>query len=39
MLVSWPETMRAEEMTLPPANGGIGWPGQNSARELTPVAH
>jgi hypothetical protein len=32
MQVSWPEDMRAE-LTLRPANGGIGWPTQRREPE------
>ena len=31
------EGMRAGEMTLPPTDGGIGWPSQSSAGELALV--
>lgn len=32
-----PECVRAAELTLPPARGGIGWPSQSSAEELALV--
>jgi hypothetical protein len=32
-----PEGMRTGEMTLPPANGSIGWPSQSSDGEITLV--